>query len=70
MLQTTKTDEAIIGTFHVTSYGQGVDMKVRAKRSDRMDKKGKDNGKNQYVCGSMHLYRDCFYQNMSRRPAG
>jgi hypothetical protein len=68
MRQTTEmeTDMAAHGTFPVTFRGQGVEQ---VKKADRTENKGKDKAKKQCVCGGMHLYRDCFYLNESRRPA-
>jgi hypothetical protein len=71
MRQTADSKSFTHGTFPVIFRGQGVeDVKEKGKKADKTDKKGKEKGKKQCVCSSMHLYCNCYYLNKSRRPSG
>jgi hypothetical protein len=71
MRQTADSESSTHSAFPVTFRGQGVEeVKEKGKKADKTDKKGKEKGKKQCVCGGMHLYRDCYYLNESHRPSG
>ncbi len=71
MRQTANSESSTHGTFPVTFCGQGMEeVKEKGKKGNKTDKKGKEKGKKQCVCGGMHLYYDCYYLNESCRPSG
>ncbi len=71
MGQTADSKSSTHSTFPVTFLGQGVEeVKENGKKANKTDKKGKEKGKKQCVCGGMHLYCDCYYLNESCRPSG
>jgi hypothetical protein len=65
MWQNWEMDTVVYGIFPVTFRGMGVE---HVKKADGTDSKKKGKCRKQCVCGSMHLYPDCYYLNESCCP--